>query len=173
MGGSKYCTVLYYYIKIHTFLFCIPGPNAFHVLMNSARWLLAPSLPSRISEVTKWKQNFFVKIPSTFSRGDTHMVIRWSCTCGRNLCDGFGWYLVVHTVDGHHHFLRNRSNKVPGSLEHFTGYNVLEASNHQKCKRKNLSGFTLHEISNRLFPSLQGTNWERSGWKVWKYTYRY
>ena len=43
--------------------------------------------------------------------------------------DDTSWY-----VDSHHHVLKNRSNKIPESLEPFTGYNVPEVSKRRKRK---------------------------------------
>lgn len=71
------------------------------------------------------------------------------------------WY-----IDGHHHVLKNRNNKVPESLEQFTGYNVPEASKHRK--QKLLSKYSLRQLSNSLFTCLQTTYWERSGWESLK-----
>ena len=121
--------------------FCYPSPNAFSVLMNSARQLQAPSLPNRISQVTNQKQKlrndvilFLEGIQLAWQRSE---VVGVGEVFVKALVDTL-WY-----VDGHHHVLKNRSHEVPESLQHFTGYNVLESSKHRKRKVQKLSEGTI------------------------------
>ena len=142
------------------------GRNALQVLMCSARLLQAPSLPNRISEVTNRKHKLYSDIITYLEERQLmwkkEEVTGVGETLVKTLVDTM-WY-----IDGHHHVLKNRSNKIPESLEQFTGYNVPEVSKHRKRTLQNLSECTLRQLSNRLFTCLQATHWERSGWESLK-----
>ena len=58
-------------------------------------------------------------------------------------------------IDGRHHVLRNRGDKVPESLEQFTRYNVPEVSKNQNRTLQNLFEYTLCQLFDKLSTCLQ------------------
>ena len=116
------------------FMFYSIGANAFDFLMNNARKLTIPSLPSKISEVRNQKLHNDV-IDFLQQRH-----LNWKPNEVECVGKAFLKVLVdtLWSIDGHHQVLGKRGHKIPQLFHLFVGYNNPETSKHRK---RNLQTF--------------------------------
>lgn len=134
-------------------------PNAFHMLMSSARAQHAMT-PKRIENPSNAKEEQFNKvfeylqeIGCVFSQGTVTVGTRFI----QKICNAL-WYVDGHTAT----IERESSRRFPESLKKLLGFNKPEKSKHRKRAIENLSGNKLSELSMDLKESVQAIQFAKS-----------